>query len=51
MKTFKILLTAVLALTLAVLPSCMKYGPSEEEEFIVDPSGEGLSIINEGNYM
>jgi DNA-binding beta-propeller fold protein YncE len=51
MKAFKTLLTAIAAMTLAVLPSCMKYGPSEEEEFVVDPSGEGLFIINEGNYM
>ena len=51
MKILRLLLTAVLAMTLAVLPSCMKYGPSEEEEFNVDPSGEGLFIINEGNYM
>jgi DNA-binding beta-propeller fold protein YncE len=51
MKAFKTLLCAALAMTLAVLPSCMKYGPSEEEEFDMDPSGEGLFIINEGNYM
>ena len=51
MKTLKTLLIAVLALTIALLPSCMKYGPSEEEEFNVDPSGDGLFIINEGNYM
>ena len=50
-KVLKSLLTAVLAATLSALPSCMKYGPSEEEEFNVDPSGEGLFIINEGNYM
>ena len=51
MKALKHLLPVAVALFFAVLPSCMKYGPSEEEEFNVDPSGEGLFIINEGNYM
>ena len=51
MKAFKSILTAVLVTAAAVLTSCMKYGPSEEEEFNMDPSGEGLFIINEGNYM
>jgi len=51
MKALKSLLYAALAAVLVVLPSCMEYGPSQEEEFNVDPSGEGLFIINEGNYM
>lgn len=51
MKATRILLNVLAAFALALMPSCMKYGPSEEEEFNVDPSGEGLFIINEGNYM
>ena len=51
MKALKIFLTAVMAMALTVLPSCMKYGPGEEETFNVDPAGDGLFIINEGNYM
>lgn len=51
MNTLKYILSFVLVMVLAVLPSCMKYGPSEEEEFNIDPSGDGLFIVNEGNYM
>lgn len=51
MKSSITRLTLFLLIAAAILAACMKYGPSEEEEFNVDPSGEGLFIINEGNYM
>lgn len=51
MRALKHILLAILLVAFAVLPSCMKYGPAEEEDFNVDPSGEGLFIVNEGNYM
>ena len=33
MRALKHILPAILFLALAVLPSCMKYGPAEEEDF------------------
>ncbi len=29
----------------------MKYGPSQTETFLPGPAGEGMFIINEGNFM
>lgn len=40
-----------LMLILFLTVSCMKYGPAETEDFHLGPSGEGLFIVNEGNFM
>lgn len=31
--------------------SCMDYGPMDEEEFGSSPAGDGLFVLNEGNFM
>jgi len=51
----KIILAIFLTATIG-LPSCMKYGPGDMEDFYVslDPevvTGKGLFITNEGNFM
>lgn len=33
------------------LGACMKYGPMDQEDFDFGPSGTGLFIVNEGNFM
>lgn len=49
MKTSYIILLLASLLGLC-MPSCMNYGPLEEETFAVG-SGSGLFIANEGNFM
>ncbi len=51
MKQINLLLTTGLLLIFLPLTSCMKYGPSQTEDFPPGPTGEGLLIINEGNFM
>ncbi|MCK9346143.1 MAG: DUF5074 domain-containing protein [Bacteroidales bacterium] len=38
-------------LILLLTVSCMKYGPAGTEDFHPSPPGEGLFIVNEGNFM
>ena len=51
MKRFNLLITAGLLLLMLPVGSCMKYGPSQTETFLPGPAGEGMFIINEGNFM
>ncbi|MDD4919837.1 MAG: YncE family protein [Bacteroidales bacterium] len=51
MKSINVLLSKILLLLLVPVASCMKYGPSQTETFLPGAMGEGLFIVNQGNFM